>query len=69
VRDGEDGRLVDVARPDQLAAAMLELLDAPDLRRRMGAAGSARVRELFSAETMITRTENLYLELLSSKAG
>jgi glycosyltransferase involved in cell wall biosynthesis len=68
VRDGEDGRLVDVARPDQLAAVILELLDAPDLRRRMGAAGSARVRELFSAETMVTRTENLYLELLSSKA-
>jgi glycosyltransferase involved in cell wall biosynthesis len=68
VRDGQDGRLVDVARPDQLAAAILELLDAPDLRRGMGAAGSARVRELFSTETMVTRTENLYVELLSSQA-
>jgi glycosyltransferase involved in cell wall biosynthesis len=68
VRDGKDGRLVEVARPDQLAAAMLELLDAPDLRRGMGAAGSVRVRELFSTETMVTRTENLYVELLSSQA-
>jgi glycosyltransferase involved in cell wall biosynthesis len=68
VRDGQDGRLVEVARPDQLAAAILELLDAPDLRRGMGAAGSARVRDLFSAETMVTRTENLYVELLSAEA-
>jgi glycosyltransferase involved in cell wall biosynthesis len=68
VRDAQDGRLVDVARPDQLAAAILELLDAPELRRRMGAAGSARVRELFSAETMVARTESLYLQLLSSAA-
>jgi glycosyltransferase involved in cell wall biosynthesis len=67
VRDGVDGRLVEVGKPDQLAAAMLELLDKPQLRRQMGDAARARIRESFSFESMVTKTENLYTQLMSER--
>jgi glycosyltransferase involved in cell wall biosynthesis len=52
VRDGVDGLLVDPDDAPALAAAIVRLLRDGDLRRRMGEAGRARVRERFSEERM-----------------
>jgi glycosyltransferase involved in cell wall biosynthesis len=52
VRDGVDGLLVDPEDPDALAAAILALLRDPERRRRMGAAGRARVSERFTEARM-----------------
>ena len=45
--DGVTGLLVEPRRPDLLAAALDELLADPARRRRMGAAGAARVDRLY----------------------
>jgi len=47
------GLLVDPANPDELAAAMRELLDDPALRTRLGAAGRARVEGRFSLPKIV----------------
>ena len=65
VRDGIDGTLVEVGHPEQLAAAMLEMLDKPQLRRQMGEAGRVRIRKSFSVDSMVAQTEDLYVRLLS----
>lgn len=46
VADGLTGRLVRRRDPDAFAAALADLLDRPDRRRDLGAAASARVREV-----------------------
>jgi len=47
VVDGVTGLLVEPRRPDLLATALDELLADAELRRRMGAAGAARVDRLY----------------------
>ncbi len=55
VADGETGYLVDAGDADGLARRVIELLRDPDLRRKMGAAGRARVEQRFSADKMAAR--------------
>jgi len=64
VREGIDGILVESGSPDQLATAMLELLDKPQLRQRMGDAARNRVLNRFSVKGMIIQTEDLYERLV-----
>ncbi|MFW5870070.1 MAG: glycosyltransferase family 4 protein [Candidatus Sumerlaeota bacterium] len=47
VVDGENGRLVEAHRPDQLADAIAELWNDPELRRNMGNAGHERIAQDF----------------------
>ena len=63
VSDGETGLLVPPRDPEAMAAAITRLLSDRSLRERMGAAGLARVRELFSAETMVKNTLDVYQRL------
>jgi glycosyltransferase involved in cell wall biosynthesis len=65
VVDGETGLLVPPRDPGALAAALRRLLDDPDLRAKMGAAGFERVRARFSAEAMSERVLAIYDEVLS----
>lgn len=57
------GLLVPPRDPRALAEAMLVLLSDPNLARRMGQAGLARLRSRFTEERMIDEIENLYLQL------
>jgi glycosyltransferase involved in cell wall biosynthesis len=50
IADGETGLLVPPDSPEALAAALERAMADADLRRRLGAAGMARVRARFSAE-------------------
>lgn len=47
VVDGQTGTLVESASPDEVKAALIELLDDPSLRTRFGEAGRRRVEEKF----------------------
>jgi glycosyltransferase involved in cell wall biosynthesis len=63
--DGMEGRLVPVEDAAALATAMIELGSDRELRARMGAAGSARVRRDFSWERMLEGHEELLGELIT----
>jgi glycosyltransferase involved in cell wall biosynthesis len=60
VGDGTTGLLVPPRDHDAMAAALVTLLQDEALRRRMGLAGEARVRERFSAERMVRETSEVY---------
>jgi glycosyltransferase involved in cell wall biosynthesis len=69
VVDGETGLVVPPADPDQLAASIVKLLEAPELAAEMGAAGRRRVLEHYQIDVMTRRIEELYEELLAAKAA
>ena len=60
VVDGESGLLVERGDAEGLATAIARLLGDPALRARMGAAGRARVRELFTWDRAAGRLTELY---------
>jgi spore coat protein SA len=60
VLEGETGFLVERGDSDALAAAIGKLMADPQLRQRMGAAGRARVRQLFTWERTVARLQELY---------
>ena len=59
VRDGIEGRIVPIAEPAQLAAAVLEVLDDDRHRAELGAAAAGRGRA-FSIEGAVRRWEEIY---------
>jgi len=63
VEDGRTGLLVPPRDRRALAAALARLLDDEPLRRRMGAAGRARVEREFRMERMVEETARVYREL------
>ena len=60
VVEGLTGLLVDPRDDESMAAAIVRLLRDRALRREMGAAGEARVREQFSSERMVQETLAVY---------
>jgi glycosyltransferase involved in cell wall biosynthesis len=60
VVDGETGLLVPAGEPKPLAAAIVRLLKAPEIRRRYGDAGRARVAEHFGVDRLIEGTLAAY---------
>jgi len=65
VQDGVTGLLVPPGDVEALRWAMRQLVDAPEQRERMGAAGKQRLRE-FLASTVTPRYENVYRDLLEA---
>lgn len=66
VSDGKSARLFDPTRADDLSAAMLELLENPQARDALGAAGLQRARS-FSWQQAARSTYEVYLEALRRK--
>jgi glycosyltransferase involved in cell wall biosynthesis len=69
VVDGVTGLLVPPGDPAALAAAIVRLLRDPDLAAAYGQAGRARVERDLRIDTMVSRTEALYDELLGRKTS
>jgi glycosyltransferase involved in cell wall biosynthesis len=68
VRDQQNGFLVRPSSPEDLAAAMLRLMQLPESERRaMGARGRERVRSEFGLSRTVERWEQVYREVLSRK--
>jgi glycosyltransferase involved in cell wall biosynthesis len=59
------GLLVPPARAEQLSAAMLKVMDSPELARKMGVGGRERVKERFTREVTARRVEGVYETLLN----
>lgn len=66
VVDGETGLLVPVGDAEKIGKAILSLSDAADVRKKMGRAGRARVRRLFSLDRCVLMYETMYSKLLTS---
>ncbi|MEM9714862.1 MAG: glycosyltransferase, partial [Actinomycetota bacterium] len=62
VRDGVEGRIVPIARPERLARAILDVLDDTDTRASMAEAAADRGRA-FSIEAAVRRWEEIYDEV------
>ncbi len=61
---GETGHLFEPGDPGSLAAALGELLENPDLRRRYGENGRAWVQKNFTTRQMCQKTLDLYCRVL-----
>ena len=66
--DGECALLVEPGDAGQLAAAIGRLLDDPDLRTRLGAAGRTRVRQRYSWRAIAESTAACYAEAVEARA-
>ncbi|MBT8078702.1 MAG: glycosyltransferase [Gammaproteobacteria bacterium] len=64
VSDGETGLLVPPADVEALAAAMESLIDDPERRARLGAAGRKRMQTEFTIDVMVEKHTALYEALL-----
>jgi glycosyltransferase involved in cell wall biosynthesis len=64
VDDGETGFVVAVGDIGALADRVIRLRDDPELRRRLGETGAARMRERFSTERMVRDVDALYAKIL-----
>jgi glycosyltransferase involved in cell wall biosynthesis len=67
VEDGTNGLLVEPRDHQAMAAAIERLLEDAELRARMAAAGSARVRERFTVERMVAETAAVYAKLQAGR--
>lgn len=63
IEDGKSGLLVERGRPEQLAGAILRLLEEPGLRARLGRRARATVVERHSEERMVEDVERVILDL------
>jgi L-malate glycosyltransferase len=69
VEDGVNGLLAPPRDSHALADAIVRALKNSDLRRRMGDAGFARVRERFTVERMVQQTADVYARVSASRAS
>ncbi len=67
VRDGETGLLASALDTDALGACIIRLLDDEALRTSLSERGKAVMREEFSAQAMVEKTQKLYEQLLEKK--
>ena len=66
---GENGFLVDSSDPEVMAEAILSIRDNPEQVRKVVEKGYHLVREKYSVENQILKTEEIVWECLVSKAG
>jgi colanic acid/amylovoran biosynthesis glycosyltransferase len=60
IRSEVDGLLVPASDEEQLASALRRLMDDHDLRRRLGAAGRARVSDKFNLKKNVAKLADIY---------
>jgi colanic acid/amylovoran biosynthesis glycosyltransferase len=65
VTSGTDGLLVPERSPAELAQAILQILNHPDLRHQLGTNAATSVRTNFGATAQITQLEDHYLEAIA----
>jgi glycosyltransferase involved in cell wall biosynthesis len=63
VNDNVEGILVSPESPDKLAKAILQLIQNPEMRLRMGKRACQKIEEKYTIEHMCTQYENLILNL------
>lgn len=67
VTHGETGLLVGPSNPEELADALVQVLEDSDLRRRLGDRGREKILHSHSLEIMIRETEKTLIEAAQEK--
>src|SRR5206468_9321526 len=67
VTDGVNGILVPPRDPAALSRSMVELIQQPELARRLGKAAREKVVRNYSLNHLLRRTEDLYISLLKRR--
>lgn len=67
IADRQNGLLIPVSDPDELAKAILLLLSDEQLRKSLGQKAGALVKADFNIETMTRKVEATYLDVLGSR--
>ena len=62
IREGDDGLLVPIDDAEALAGGVQRLLSDPALRKRMAAAGTARVAAEFSEAAVVDQWKSLFAD-------
>ncbi|NWF82166.1 MAG: glycosyltransferase family 4 protein [Chloroflexi bacterium] len=66
VIDHENGFIVEPQQPEQIAFAILQLIDNPDLRKRMGKAGRKKFEQYYTKEIHIHRMIEVFNKTLAT---
>jgi glycosyltransferase involved in cell wall biosynthesis len=66
IEDGVSGKIVPLADPEAMAAAVVDLAEHAEERKRYGNAAQLQAREKFGLERMIEETEQVYLDALGA---
>jgi glycosyltransferase involved in cell wall biosynthesis len=66
MQDGRDGLLIDPDNTDQLAEAIVRLLEDDQLARRLGEAGRQRVKDRFTVGRAVTANEVFYRDTIDA---
>jgi D-inositol-3-phosphate glycosyltransferase len=69
VEEGVTGYLVAPRDPEALAARIRTLINNPERSRKMGSAGLARARRLFSIEAITAQYVQCYRDIATKKRG
>lgn len=65
--DYQDQNIVFADTPETFAQSVVNLLQQPELRRKISVAGIKLVKTEHDWESIVTRLEQIYMEILSSK--
>ncbi|MBL8049949.1 MAG: glycosyltransferase [Anaerolineales bacterium] len=68
IQEDINGKLIEPADPQTLAAVCLEMLKDPQRLRQMGNAGRKIAEEKFNIKTQVQQLQNLYLRLIYKSA-
>jgi glycosyltransferase involved in cell wall biosynthesis len=65
ITNGVTGIIVPPRDVKKLAEALAKIINSPDLAYKLGLEGRIRFEKEFSFESMITKTENIFLDLIN----
>ncbi len=66
IKHNENGQLVEVGNTEDMANAVLEVLDNPQLANKLGANGRKLVEKKYNWEAISKQVEDVYLDVLES---
>lgn len=66
ILDGKTGLLVKPHSPEEMATAILRLLNNPELQKKLGEAGEKYVKENFSVVNMVAKYEEVFSDVFTS---